>query len=372
MSTPSFLSLPVELRELIYGFIFSSYTIRHGFKQPGGSRDAPWTEDANSDPLPSTRTALLLTSQQIYTESWRHLPQNVTLHFRGTEDLLHTLFSLDQSTLTHLRHIRLRGYPFPLYPSGRADYYPTYYAANALSLFPGLCLDTLTVEDCWHGFGMGDGWRDLTTYFDIEALLKSDGWRELLYITPCTDFIASGYDGRRKRKVQPQTWDDMLKERDDGEGGGGGAQVQMWIVPFNQQDGAVLAGPRPPAALTPISPPTTLTTIPTDPTKTEDGRAMYPWAARPGHEIAENWRLGTPDQEVKGEVRIRARRAKRARVVQLGLARRAASWEELKARKGGFAPLDWSPYHNDMADAVGWIYGGWGRRMQLANAALSS
>jgi hypothetical protein len=33
---------------------------------------------------------------------------------------------------------------------------------------------------------------------------------------------------------------------------------------------------------------------------------------------------------------------------------------------------EWTPYHNDMADAVGWIYGGWGRRMQLANEALHS
>jgi hypothetical protein len=33
---------------------------------------------------------------------------------------------------------------------------------------------------------------------------------------------------------------------------------------------------------------------------------------------------------------------------------------------------DWVPYHNDMADAMGWVYGGWGRRMQLANEALGA
>lgn len=33
---------------------------------------------------------------------------------------------------------------------------------------------------------------------------------------------------------------------------------------------------------------------------------------------------------------------------------------------------DWKPYHNDMADAIGWLYGGWGRRMELANSALNS
>lgn len=304
MDSPNLLTLPVELRELIYEFLFSSYTIRHGFKHPNNSSTA-------QQPDPCTRTALLLTNRQIYTEAWRHLPLNCTLHFRGTENLLTTLFSLDQSVIHRLRYIRLRGYPFPLYLSGRAEYYPTYYASNALSLFPGLCLNTLTVEDCWHGFGLGDGWRDLTTYFDIEALLHSNGWRELVYTTPCTDFIASGYDARRKRESQPATWDALIKER-DGEDAAGGAGVQMWIVPF-AQDSA------------------------TGNIKTEDGRIMQPWRAIPGHRVIENWRLGTPEQEMKGEVRIVAKRGKRARAVQLGLTRRT-SWKELKNMEGGFAP----------------------------------
>jgi hypothetical protein len=89
-------------------------------------------------------------------------------------------------------------------------------------------------------------------------------------------------------------------------------------------------------------------------------------------------------------VRIIAKRGKRSRAVQLGLAGKR-TWEELKGKEaGGFAPegeqyseasnatavslhnAGWIPYHNDMADAVGWIYGGHGRRMQLANAALYS
>jgi len=228
----------------------------------------------------------------------------------------------------------------------------------------------LVVEDCWHGFGMGDGWRDVTTYFDIEALLKGDAWKELTYITPCTDFIASGYDHRRKRLAQPETWDALIKERDGDEFG---AEVKMFIVP-DEQERAKGEG------------------------RTEDGRAMQHWAARPGHEIVENWRLATPEQELKGEVRIIATRGKRSRVVQLGF-REKRTWKDMKAKAGGFAApegmsslsilkldnhqreafelrtdmqAEWVPYHNDMADAVGWIYGGWGRRMELAMAALSS
>ncbi|KAF1834328.1 alpha/beta-hydrolase [Decorospora gaudefroyi] len=301
MDAPNLLTIPVELRELIYGFLFRSYTIRHGFKHPSMP---------GKDSEPSNRIALLLSCRQIFAEANRHLPLNCTLHFRGTENLLETLLSVDQSVVTRLRHARVRAFPFPLYPSGSSQYYPMYYAANALTLFPGLCLDTLVVEDCWHGFGMGDGWRDVTTYFDIETLLKSDAWKELTYITPCTDFIASGYDHLRKRSAQPGTWDALIKERDGEEFG---AQVKMYIVPYKQETA-------------------------TGDERTEDGRIMQPWAAKPGHEVNENWRIAGPEQDLKGEVRIIAKRGKRSRAVQLGLSQKT-TWSELKGKEaGGFAP----------------------------------
>ncbi|KAF3048524.1 hypothetical protein E8E11_006573 [Didymella keratinophila] len=320
MPTPNLLTIPVELRELIYGFLFSSYTIVHGHKSPS---------KAPVEPTTSPRSALLLTCRQVYAEAWRHLPLNCTLHFRGTENLLETLLSVDQSIITRLRHIRVRAFPFPLYADDEPEYYPTYYFANALSLFPGLCLDELEVYDCWHGTGQGDGWRDVTTYMDIEALLKSDAWRRLTYITPCTDFIASGYDHRQKRQQQPETWDALLKSRD---GEGSDAEVKMWIVPLKQDQAR-------------------------DEERTQDGRKMHEWSARPGHEIVQNWRLATPEQSLKGEIRIVATRAKRARVVQLG-SQEKRSWGEIKRQEGGFVREDWAPYYNDMADAMGWIYGG--------------
>ncbi|KAH6633373.1 hypothetical protein C7974DRAFT_423727 [Boeremia exigua] len=333
MATPNLLTIPAELRELIYGFLFSSYTIVHGHR-------------ASSKPIPGNtsppRAALLLTCRQIHEEAWRHLPLNCTLHFRGTEDFLETLLSVDQSVVTRLRRIRVRAFPFPLYADDRPEYYPTYYFANALSLLPGLALDELEVYDCWHGYGLGDGWRDLTTYMDIEALLKSDAWKRLTYITPCTDFIASGYDPRHKRQQQPENWDGMIKERD---GDASGAGVHMWIVPTKQAESR-------------------------DEDRTDDGRKMQEWSARPGHEIVQNWRLATPEQNLKGEVRIIATRGNRARVVQLGLQEKSG-WRGLKEQERGFTREGWAPYHHDMADAMGWIYGGYGRRMQLAHQALN-
>lgn len=298
MATPNLLTIPVELRELIYGFLFSSYTIVHGRRE---------LNKAAVKPTSSPRAALLLTCRQIHAEAWRHLPLNCTLHFRGTEDLLETLLSVDQSIITRLRHIRVRAFPFPLHADDKPEYYPTYYFANALCLFPGLCLDELEIYDCWHGTGQGDGWRDVTTYMDIEALLNSDAWRRLTYITPCTDFIASGYDHRQKRQQQPETWDALLKERDSG---ASDAAVKMWIVPLKQDQAR-------------------------DEVRTERGQKMQQWSVRPGHEIVQNWRLATPEQSLKGEVRIVATRGKRARVVQLGL-REKLGWGELKRQAGGF------------------------------------
>ncbi|PVH99013.1 hypothetical protein DM02DRAFT_23283 [Periconia macrospinosa] len=318
----TFLTLPLELRELIYEYIFSTFTIKHGFGI---------TSSAN-------RTALLLTCKQVHHEAWRHLPLNANFEFRGPETMLNTLLDAGQAVITRVRHVRIKSFPFPLYANGRPNYYPTYYCHNALSLLPGLHLDRLVVEDSFHGFGLVDGWRDVVTYFDIEGLLKSDAWRELVYITPNTDFIASGYDHRRKRLAQPETWDALLKERD---GETSGAEVEMWITPKSSSSSSSQTGPAKPQS----------------------------WSALPGHEVIENWRVAGPEQDLKGEVQIIARRGKKANVVQTGVSQNQ-TWQELKNKEGGFSPKDWTPYYNDMADAVGWVYGGWGRRMELAHVAL--
>lgn len=331
------MSLPLELREQIYEEIFSSFTVRHGFHTSS-----------------SNRTALIRTCKQIYNESWRHLPLNIRFHFRGTETMLETLLGADQAVITRIRYVRIKSFPFPLYNSGRADYYPTYYFHNALSMLPGLHLDQLIVEDCFHGYGLVDTWRDIVTYFDVESLIKSEAWKELIYITPNTDFIVSGYDHRRKRVAQPDSWDELLKEKD---GETSGAEVEMWITPESSKN------------------------------YTQKEPQPRSWSAKPGHEVINDWTIAGPDQELKGEVRIVARRGKQANIIQTGLSE-AKTWKELKNKEGGFdrsgecmisnlavhmlmCMTDWRPYYNDMADAVGWIYGGWGRRMELANAALS-
>jgi hypothetical protein len=193
-------------------------------------------------------------------------------------------------------------YPFPLYASGRHDFYNIYFFQNALSLLPGLKLERLVVEDAYHGFALVDGWRDVVTYFDIEALLGSNGWKELVYITPNTDFIASGYDHKRLRKAQPENWDAMLKELD---GEASGAGVQMFIRP-DTMNSAV--GPTP---------------------------TLQPWSATPGNKVIDGSQQAGPRQDIKGEVTIIARRGKKAKYAQGGIPQ-DMSWQELKNKEGGF------------------------------------
>lgn len=286
----SFLTLPVELRQLIYEELFGTYIIRHGFKT------------FSRVPSAKHRGAILQTCKQIHDEARDFLPKCATFHFQGTEAMLETLLGMDQAIVTRIRHIRVVSYPFPLYISGKRDFYNTYFFQNALSLFPGLQLERLVVEDAYHGFALVDGWRDIVTYFDIEALIGSNGWKELVYITPTTDFLTSGYDHKRKRKAQPENWNAMLQERD---GETSGAEVQMSI--------------RPESAKSDVN----------------RDSALQPWSATPGNKVIDGSKQAGPGQYLKGEVIILARRGRKAKYAQTGNAQNL-SWDELKNREGGF------------------------------------
>ena len=94
-------------------------------------------------------------------------------------------------------------------------------------MFPGLQLDRLTVEDCYHDEGINDGWGDTGTYFDVQSLIESDSWKELHYITPTTEFMSSSNDTSRSRVQQPSGWNELLQARD---GADSGAEVKMYVA----------------------------------------------------------------------------------------------------------------------------------------------
>ncbi|KAF2749541.1 hypothetical protein M011DRAFT_465983 [Sporormia fimetaria CBS 119925] len=307
--SPSLLTIPPELRQLIYEQLFNRITIQHGFGTTS----------------PGDRTAILLTCKTLHSEASKMLPRHALFRFRGTEDMLNTLTCVAHSVLTQIRRMEVGAFPYPLYP-GRLDFYHSYHFSNSLSLLPGLKLDCLKVIDCFHAYGMGEQWRDCATYFDFESLLLSDGWKVLEYRTT-TAFMRSLHDQRKRRKVQPDNWRDLLSERDGGEQSN--ADVHMFIQPYNTQ-------------------------------------LYLPWSAAPGHMVAANPTTATPGQKLDGNVTIKAKRETSDYAVK-GLPT-GKCWSDLKA--GDLEIYGWEPYYHNWADAVGWMYGGYARRSDMAFQAL--
>lgn len=296
---PTFLTLPCELREMIYECLFNSITIHHGL---------------GCNKKTSNRIAILRTCRQIQDEAQPFLAANVQFQFRSTEVMLDTLMNLGSTIISKLRHIHVKAFPFPLYASGTISYYTTYHFSNALALFPGLKLDRLVVEDCFHDSGANGGWGDIGTYYDIESLLKSDGWKELHYVSPTTEFMTSSMDHERLRVAQPAGWNELLQKRD---GEYSGAGVTMYLAKEAERTGM-----------------------------TEDMEQCTPWSAIPGHELKEAASIIS----VNREVRIVARRGRKAPYTQDGSkidqcienVFKTNSWEEVK-QKGLYIPGEDDP-----------------------------
>lgn len=79
---------------------------------------------------------------------------------------------------------------------------------------------------------MCDWWGHETAYEDVERLIKSDGFKELVYTSASDQFMKvhpdqDEGDGNSHRDPQPSTWDKMIKDRD---GADSGAGVEMFRV----------------------------------------------------------------------------------------------------------------------------------------------
>ena len=149
------------------------------------------------------------------------------------------LTTLTPASIAQLRHISVRGFPFPVYPDDDDSCYHTHLFPSLLPLFLGLHLDTLEVIDAFHGKGVDeDGWGHDATYYDLEAMIKQGrGWKELVFksVNDCwleaSVYECYGADGTvattqmTGRMAQPRVWDRMIKERD---GEDSGARVEMW------------------------------------------------------------------------------------------------------------------------------------------------
>ena len=136
------------------------------------------------------------------------------------------LTSIDSTTLCQLRHISVRGHPFPVYPVESHSCYYTHNFSTVLQLFPGLRLSTLTVRDTYHEPGvMCDKWGHAAAYEEVKNLIDSDGFSELIYVSVGDRFLKSKPEER-----QPSTWNKTMRKRD---GNDSGAAVEMFRVTKN-------------------------------------------------------------------------------------------------------------------------------------------
>jgi hypothetical protein len=204
------LTIPIELRQKVFKALFRSTIVSHGFNS-----------------ISTSHTSMLRTSRQLHDEAKPLMAPNISLHFKHTEAMIDCLTSLSASEIQNIRHIRLKAFAVPLLPKGEPGYYTTFSMPAMLPMFPGLKLDRLVVEDCYHDEGVNDGWGDIGTYYTIERLLEIDGWKELYFTSPTTEFLSSGNDSRNTRVAQPAGWDKLLKGRD---GEQSGAEVKMYLA----------------------------------------------------------------------------------------------------------------------------------------------
>lgn len=130
--------------------------------------------------------------------------------------------------------------PFPVSPDDDDSCYVTHLLPSLLPLLPGLRLDTLIIEDAFHGDCEDlseDGWGHNATYHGLQDMVEEGkGWKALvlrstsdIWLNPVV-FQMRAADGTETtethgRSKQPEAWDKMIKERDGPESG---ATVEMW------------------------------------------------------------------------------------------------------------------------------------------------
>ena len=200
--------LPQELRDQIYGYVFSSTRFCWGERAVSyhGRRRVVSANRGKS-------LALLRTCRRIHEEIGSTWLKQVLFHFESPEALLDTLTPLKQSVLGNIRHLRISGDPLILpLPDERDDFY--YRPSQALKFVPGLNLDRLTVL----------GTRgERARYYALDMLIRaSDGWKELHYLShnslmlgfSTRSALGDDYLNKYSRKPQPAKWQAIMNKRD--------------------------------------------------------------------------------------------------------------------------------------------------------------
>lgn len=186
---------------MVFKYLFQSVTVSGGFGKTG-----------------SNHTSILLTCRAIYQDATPLLAPNVSFYFRSTEEMLDCLTTLSPTLIRAIRHVRVKSYPMTFYnPFHDRHNYPSWFFFAALPILPGLQLDRLVVEDSYHGdscVGYSGSGGNAEAYHDVQQLVWTNGWKELHYISPTTEFLSSLPVVGKERYLQPVNWNKMLRERD--------------------------------------------------------------------------------------------------------------------------------------------------------------
>ncbi|KAL1964305.1 hypothetical protein VTN77DRAFT_7125 [Rasamsonia byssochlamydoides] len=219
-----FLSLPAELRLVIYDFLFGSTRLTFGKRLADNSihmhRKKPRRHSL----------AILYACRLIYQEAGDLWLGRVLFNFDDPCTLLDKLTPLPKSTVSQIRHLRIWAESlFIQTPEADGnDLHPGHFGSIViygpvaiLKLLPALRLDTLTVFSSLN---------DRTTWHVITRLVaKGNGWRRLNFIAPDSMAImwslVHGEYGYETRVGLPTNWEEDLFRRD---GANSGASVTVY------------------------------------------------------------------------------------------------------------------------------------------------
>jgi hypothetical protein len=157
---------------------------------------------------------------------------NLSFHIWSTKAMIDFLSTLRPEIIHSIRYITLlRAFLLPLYTQPHRNYFTTFHVDQAFCMFPGLHLDLLTVEDCYHIEGCyyprGANPSNIGTYYAIGGLIRIDGWKELHFIAPSTQFISEPTDCYGERAAQPSEWNKFALDRD---GKDSGASIRIFVA----------------------------------------------------------------------------------------------------------------------------------------------
>lgn len=176
------LGLPTELRLNIFHRVFRAVVV----KVERADYPFPEPPEAQLSPVPTTPPYVIdlklvcWTFAQEIGYSWH---SSVTYSFPSTVAFLDVLSQWSLEQVQAIRHACVYDYPLPLEPYHS---YEQLDLKNALPLFPGLQLDSLTVENLWldpSGYFQDIEATLRVTYLSLLGLATSKGWRRLYYVS---------------------------------------------------------------------------------------------------------------------------------------------------------------------------------------------